>query len=186
MSASQSSGALSPEGRPDLPKGSADASGRWFVGYTKPREETRAQENLLRQGFECHLPFVRVQRRTKGMLAWRREPLFPRYLFLRPGPGAVPMDRVRSTLGMTGLVRFSGLPATIAQAVVDELKVLGEEFRQALFKPGESVRVVDGPLAGVAGIFGHAEGEARAIVLLEFLSREHHVAVPMESIRATG
>ena len=46
---------------------------------------------LLRQGFECHLPLVRTQKRSKGMLAWRLEPLFPRYLFLRPASGAASM-----------------------------------------------------------------------------------------------
>ena len=164
----------------------ATGQARWFVGYTKRREEARAQENLLRQGFECHLPLIRTQKRTKGMLAWRLEPLFPRYLFLRPASGAAPMDRVRSTLGMTGLVRFAGLPATVAQAVIEELKALGEEFRQALFKPGDSVRLADGPLAGLEGIFERADGDARAIVLLEFLSREHRVLVPMESVTAVG
>jgi transcriptional antiterminator RfaH len=168
------------------PSGCGDGQDRWFVGYTKPREEERAQENLVRQGFECHLPLMRVQKRKKGRVTWRREPLFPRYLFLRPGPGAAPMDRVRSTFGMTGLVQFDGIPATIAQAIVEDLKALGEDFRRVLFKPGECVKLVDGPLAGLAGVFERAEGEARAIVLLDFLSRRHRLAVPLESVQAAG
>jgi transcriptional antiterminator RfaH len=87
---------------------------------------------------------------------------------------------------MTGLVRFAGLPATVAPAVIEELKALGEDFRQALFKPGDSVRLADGPLAGLEGIFERADGDARAIVLLEFLSREHRMAVPMECVQAAS
>lgn len=186
MSPIRPAGARALEDSLESADGGVDRQGRWFVGYTKPREEARARENLLRQGFECHLPLIHSQKRVNGTLAWRREPLFPRYLFLRPTSGSAPMDRVRSTLGMMGLVQFAGLPATVAQSVIAELKSFGEEFRQALFESGDSVMLVDGPLAGLEGIFERADGDARAIVLLEFLSRKHRVAVPMESVTATG
>jgi transcriptional antiterminator RfaH len=158
----------------------------WYVGYTKPRAEGRALENLLRQGFECHLPTIRVQKRSKGELAWRREPLFPRYLFLKPGPDSAPLERVRSTFGMAGLVRFAGMPARVGEALIEELKRLGEGIRDALFHPGDLVRLADGPLSGLTGIFERDDGEARAIVLLEFLSREQRVAVPLADIEAAG
>ena len=55
----------------------------WFAVYTKPRQEHIALLNLERQSFECFLPMAEnpYQRRSTKNAA-RREPLFPRYLFL--------------------------------------------------------------------------------------------------------
>ena len=153
-------------------------SGRWFVGFTKPRQEARAAENLRHQGFDCQLPVIRIPRRIGGDVLWQAEAMFPRYLFLRPALGAAPLGRVRSTFGMNGLVRFAGLPATVADAVVEQLVAFGETHRETLFAAGESLRFVQGPLVGMESVFERAEGEARAIVLLEFLQREVRVTVP--------
>lgn len=156
--------------------------GHWFVGFTKPRQERRTEENLRRQGFDCHLPLIRVQRRGRHELVWLEEAMFPRYVFLRPAIGAAPLDRVRSTFGMSGLVRFAGLPATVAAAVVEQLLLLDSAHREDLFEPGEAVRFVEGPLAGLEGVFERAAGEERAIVLLEFLAREQRVTVPTRQL----
>lgn len=107
----------------------------WFVGYTKPREERRAVENLRRQGFDCHLPLVQVPRRVRGEVLWELQAMFPRYLFLKPAAESAPLERVRSTFGMTGLVRFAGLPATVADCAVMGLLNLGEVRREDLFQP---------------------------------------------------
>jgi len=153
-------------------------SDAWFVGFTKPRQETRALENLQRQGFECRLPVIRTQRRVRRELVWRQEAMFPRYLFLRPAAGGAPLERVRSTYGMSGLVRFAGLPATLPEGLLAELLAYGEERTQALFAPGAAVRFLEGPLVGLEGVFECADGEERAVVLLEFLQRVQRVMVP--------
>jgi transcriptional antiterminator RfaH len=154
----------------------------WYVGYTKPRQEGRAAENLLRQGFECRVPVIRAQRRVRRDVVWQEEAMFPRYLFLRPAPCGAPLERVRSTLGMSGLVRFSGVPATVPHDVVEHLVLLGTERREAFFRAGEAVRLVDGPLAGLEAVFECPEGEERAIVLLEFLQRTQRVTVPVRAL----
>lgn len=173
---------LSPEA------GATDISGpsaleRWFVGYTKPRQELRALENLARQGFDCQLPLIQVQRRRRERLSWEQEAMFPRYLFIRPRADGGALERVRSTFGMCGLVRFGGLPAQVADRVVSELLWVGERIREAFFQPGDAVRLTEGPLAGLEGVFQCTDGEGRAIVLLEFLQREQRVAVPATALR---
>lgn len=160
----------------------AYSTGAWFVGYTKPRQESRALENLQRQGFECRLPMIRTQRRVRRELVWRQEAMFSRYLFLRPAAGGAPLERVRSTCGMSGLVRFAGLPATLPDGLLAELTAYGEERAQALFAPGAAVRFLEGPLIGLEGVFERADGEDRAVVLLEFLQRGQRVRVPTRSL----
>jgi transcriptional antiterminator RfaH len=155
---------------------------RWFVGYTKPRQEDRAADNLRRQGFDCCIPGIRTQRRVRSEIIWRDEAMFPRYLFLRPTPGGAPLDRVRSTFGMNGLVRFAGLPATVANEIVGQLVAMGTERREALFQPGQPLRFIEGPLAGLEAVFERADGEGRAIVLMEFLQRSQRVTVPARAL----
>lgn len=150
----------------------------WYVGLTKPRQERRAIENLRRQGFECEMPLFRVQLLVRGDVVWKREAMFPRYVFLRPERGAAPLDRVRSTLGMTGLVRFSGAPAAVADTVVSRLVGLADVRSENLFKSGDMVRFVEGPLAGLEGVIALADGEHRSIVLVEFLRKQLSVTVP--------
>lgn len=157
---------------------------RWFVGFTKPRQERRAAENLTRQGFDCRIPLIRVRRRIRREVLWQEEPMFPRYLFLRPATSAAPLECVRSTLGMSGLVRFAGLPATVTDGVVSKLLGMGNAHREDLFTAGEIVRFVEGPLAGLEGVFERADGDARSIVLLEFLQRQQRVAVSSQMLEA--
>ena len=160
----------------------AIAASRWYLGYTKPRQEERAADNLQRQGFECRMPVIRMQRRQRRDVVWREEAMFPRYLFLRPASGGAPLDRVRSTFGMSGLVRFAGLPATVGDGVVEGLVVLGTGHREALFQPGQAVRLLEGPLAGLEAVFERLDGDERAIVLLEFLQRSQRVTVPASAL----
>src|SRR3546814_8086524 len=49
------------------------------------------------------------------------EPMFPRYLFLRPARPTQSLSSVRSTTGVSRLVMFGNQPATIRQALIDEI-----------------------------------------------------------------
>lgn len=160
----------------------AGDSCRWFVGYTKPRQEARAIENLRRQGFDCHAPLMRVQRRIRREVRWLSEPMFPRYVFLRPTSSGQGLDRVRSTLGMADLVRFAGTPAAVANSVVNGLLALGEGREIRLFSTGDAVRFVDGTLAGLQGAIERMDGDERVVVLIEFLRREQRLTVPASQV----
>jgi transcriptional antiterminator RfaH len=89
-------------------------SNRYLV-HTKIRQESVAQENLERQGFECFLPQIHVEKLRKGQLRVVREALFPRYLFIRleTGIDAQSWGPIRSTLGVSRLVTFGQTPAKV-------------------------------------------------------------------------
>jgi len=46
-----------------------------------------------------------------------------------------------------------------------------------LFCAGESIRLVEGPLAGMEGVFNEEDGEKRVIVLLELLGKANKIKV---------
>lgn len=163
----------------------------WYCVHTKARAEAQALEHLQRQGFECLLP--RLQRTTlrNGRRHTRVEALFPRYLFLRADAQTTSLAPVRSTKGAVGLVRTAGLPATVPDEFIERLRADANAeglitLPERRLLPGECVAVTAGPLAGLQGIYTQAQGEQRALVLLEILGGVHCVALPnhvLEPIR---
>ena len=90
---------------------------------------------------------------------------------------------MRSTRGVVGLVRFGGQPAVVADEVMDALlqredsdSSLHQDDRP-LFCEGEAVKLVEGPLAGMEGVFVQEDGEKRVVVLLEMLGKANKIRV---------
>ena len=155
----------------------------WLLAYTKPRSEKVAEEYLLRQGFECALPRISVQKRRRGKWLWVDEPLFPRYVFV----GAHPEQSwapVRSTLGVASLVRFGSQFATVPASLIGDLLSAGVEGpeRQLRFKQGQKVHITGESFSSISGIFEMQEGEDRARVLIDLLGRPTIVQVPLAQL----
>jgi len=160
-----------------------ETTGCWLAVYCKPRQELVAQENLERQGFHTYLPRIQLKRRRRGKWINVIEVLFPRYLFIRVDPTKNSIAPVRSTRGVVGLVRFGSQPAMIADEVMEALSRHENAESglhpcgQPVFTEGELIRLVEGPFAGMEGIFSQENSEERVIVLLELLGRTSRVAV---------
>lgn len=164
---------------------------RWYLVHTKPRQEKCAVENLERQGYQCYLPTLPTEKLRQGSLTVSDEPLFPRYLFIRLGSGesAKSWAPVRSTRGVSRLVSFGSEPARIDDSLVELLQkreASPEAEPLRLFKPGEGVRLNDGPFAGIEGVYQMADGEHRVIVLIELLSKQVQVRVAPAGLRRVG
>jgi len=160
----------------------------WYLVHTKPRQEKCALENLERQGYACYLPTLLVEKLHKERLTVIEEPLFPRYLFIRLGHevSAKSWAPIRSTRGVCRLVSFGVEPAKVDDSLIDHLKdqaARTQSAPQPLFTPGERVRLTDAPFAGVEGLFQMIDGEQRAMVLIELLSRQVRVPAAPASLR---
>jgi len=163
----------------------------WYLVHTKPRQEKCALENLQRQGYPCYLPTLPSEKLRQGNLTLADEPLFPRYLFIRLGQDDTAQSwmPIRSTKGVSRLVRFGVEPAKVADGLIELLRAQeaaaqGEPVR--LFKPGQWVRLGEAPFAGLEGIYQMAEGERRVMVLIEILGKQVRVPVAPCSLRKAG
>ena len=156
----------------------------WYLVQSKPRNEMRALENLVRQGYETYLPLMEVERLQRGKLLKKMEPLFPRYLFLHLEEGNDNWGPIRSTMGVAGLVRFGQAYAVVSDDVLEAVRVRTQDVKKALFTPGDSIRVVSGPLLGLEGVFDITDGEQRSFVLLEFMQKQQRVSVSTADLRA--
>lgn len=163
----------------------------WYLIYTKPRQEKCALENLERQGYRCYLPLLPKETIRRGALALSDEPLFPRYLFINLAQDfmAKSWSPIRSTKGVSRLVRFGAEPAKVDDALVDllranEASLLEEPVR--LFTPGERVRFTEGPFAGIEGVYQMTDGDRRVMVLIELMSKPVPVQVAPGGLRRVG
>ena len=145
--------------------------------------------NLNRQGFECYMPMLKMEKMRRHKATLVEEPMFPRYLFIRldtsgSGPSWSP---IRSTLGVTQLVRFGGQPAVVDSKLIELLRTreqVGQPER--LFKAGEKVVVANGPFAGIEAIFKTADAESRSMILLDMLSKPVAMRIETASLRRAG
>ena len=157
----------------------------WYLVQSKPRNEARALENLVRQGYETYLPLMEVERLQRGKLLKKMEPLFPRYLFLHLEEGNDNWGPIRSTIGVAGLVRFGQAYAVVSDEVLEAVRERTQDIKKALFESGDGIRVVSGPLLGLEGVFEITDGEQRSFVLLEFMQKQQRVSVSTADLRAS-
>jgi transcriptional antiterminator RfaH len=148
----------------------------WYVAYTKPRGEMIAQENLLRQNYLVKLPLVRKVVRRKISL----EPLFPRYLFFSTLSDRQAISSVRSTVGVTSIVRFGTNLAVLSDQQCQTIMAYAQAQQAgglvALLDvqgvhPGQRVVVNAGAFEGLEGLVSLVAKD-RVMVLMSLLGKE--------------
>ncbi len=163
----------------------------WHLIYTKPRQEACALQNLQAQGYACFLPLMPTEKIRRSTLVVADEPLFPRYLFIHLGHGisAKSWAPIRSTKGVSRLVCFGNEPARIDERLIEFLRAQASSDHVSpilLFQPGERVRLTEGAFAGIEGVYQMTDGDRRALVLIQLLSRPVSLRVAPASLRKAG
>lgn len=158
----------------------------WYVIHTKPRQEQRALFNLEQQGYECYLPMLAVEKLRQGGVSVAEEPLFSRYLFVRLDTSSGKnWGAIRFTKGVSRLVTFGMEPAKMDERLIEMLRAQENVLSQPqrLFVSGGRVSVTDGPFAGIEAIYQMSNGENRAMVLIELMSKPVKLEISPASLR---
>lgn len=161
----------------------------WYLVHTKPRQEDIALANLERQGYECYLPQMRIERVRRRKAEIATEPMFPRYLFIRldSSDQGISWSPIRSTLGVSQLVHFGAQAAKVDDTLVDLLRQRERALpTEAMFHHGDSVVIADGPFAGIEAIYQTVDAERRAFILLEILAKPVSMHIDAGRLRKAG
>ena len=156
-------------------------TGDWYLVQCKPRQDERAEENLLRQGYECSRPACRRERLLRGQLQYVQESLFPGYLFIHMPQGAN-WAPLRSTRGVARIVAFGGRPLAVSCELVAQLQNRAENHVITTLNPGDKVTILDQGFAGIESIFMTMDGEERVILLINLMNRQQQISLPLASI----
>jgi len=159
----------------------------WYLIYTKPRSEQKAVTHLDEQGFKTYLPRCRIQKMRKSRRIAVTEALFPNYLFIRLDDKLDNWAPIRSTPGVSKLVRFGQMPARVPDIFIDSLKANDDEnglqeIASPSFKHGDKVRLLDGPMAGLEAIYQTAKGSDRAMIMLSVLGNLTRVELKSDGL----
>lgn len=162
----------------------------WYLVFSKPRQERLACEQLRQQGYEVYLPLYKKLKRTAQGPQTLLEPMFPRYLFVRPTNAGQGLARIRSTRGVSALVRFGLEPATVPASLIETIESMESARNEAnlleisALQVGQRVKLENVAMAQVEGLV-QAVSSKRVQVLLEILGSpvavdvEHHQVSPL-------
>lgn len=158
----------------------------WYAVNAKSHQERLAELNLQRLGVETFCPLLRQRRVIRRRQQISIAPLFPGYLFARFRLE----DQYRTVLyarGVRNIVAFGSIPASVDEDMIAALQSRLQSgyvtVPTSTFRPGQVVRIQEGPLHGLEAIFEREmPGYQRAVLLLRALSYQARVVVDMAHI----
>jgi transcriptional antiterminator RfaH len=150
-----------------------DGTLRWYVVFAQPHREAIAAAHLKNQGFRTFLPLCMKTVRHARQFRTRAAAFFPRYLFVELAIGRDRWRSVNGTVGVASLVMEGERPRPVRPGVV-ELLMAATDASGIIpigpgLRPGDSVRIVTGPFAGIVGELAAIDGAGRVKVLLELM-----------------
>lgn len=158
----------------------------WYVVQCRANQNFRAQENLENQGFTCFQPQLRVEKLRAGRRVQRTEPLFPGYLFIQLHKEGQSWHSIRSTRGVQKLVAFGDYPMTMPDEVIEELRINTDVANNEtpIIRPGDRLRIENGPFANFEAVFERFDGQERVVVLLGMLHKQHALTLALKDVAA--
>lgn len=162
--------------------------GSWFAIQVKNRKETLTSNLLAYKGYTVFMPLKRRQVCSRTTQNCPRQSLLPGYIFLRYD------SNIHShILGTPGVIRIVGTGQSPVPVPYDEIQRLltvehsGLPVEECTYlHAGQSVLVVEGPLAGVEGILKAVRNRNHLVVAVHLLRRSVCVELPSSSVVSYG
>lgn len=153
----------------------------WYTLYTKPNSEYRVEAALRERGIETYLPEIRFNNNQKKEV---KKPFFPCYLFIKVNLETVGYSKWQWLPGLRNIVESGGLPIALSETTIDQIRekinkirLYGNQLPKS-FKPGENVRITEGPLRNMIAVFdGPTTPSQRVQVLLTILGSVKKVKI---------
>jgi len=145
----------------------------WCAVHTRYQHEGLVDTLLTQKGFETFLPTYKKVHRWKDRKKEITHALFPGYLFVADAQAE--RLRIVTTPGVSAMVSIAGVPVTIPDAEVANIRrAVLDPFAvepHPLIQDGDFVRIVGGPFEGMEGILVRKSGSTRLVVSIELLGR---------------
>jgi hypothetical protein len=150
---------------------SGDESRRWWVVYTKARQEKSLSREMWISQIPFYLPLVKKTSMVRGRRRNSFVPLFPGYLFLF----AAEAERIRclTTNRVSRMLDVSD-PAQLIFDLKQLSRLIASDAPLTLERrlaPGDRVRVKQGSLLGLEGTVLTRRGVTRLLVRVNFLQQ---------------
>ena len=184
------------EGGEALTETGGYTSAAWYAIWTRSHCERLVAEQLASKGIPPFLPEMRVRSRRRGAPTIVQAPMFPGYLFVHQAMNKdcyVEMLKARGIVRILedGWTRLTPIPDADMSAIQRIVDADVPAFVHPHLTQGARVAIVDGPLAGIEGVFVRGEASRGYLVIsIDLLGRSVAVeidgdaVVPVSSRRA--
>lgn len=162
----------------------------WYAIWTQSHFERTVAEQVSARRFQCFLPEMNVWTKRPGTPAHiTRTPMFPGYFFVRHAMDKTSYIEILKVRGIVriledGWKRLTPIPDTEIDALQQLVDANLPIFPHHHLRHGDRVRVVDGPMTDLEGIFVQDRpNKGRLVLSIDLLGRS--VAVEMDSASVT-
>ena len=158
----------------------------WYLAQLKPNALRIAEQNLRRQGFEVFMPRLQETVR-KAQFKTRLAPLFPGYVFVGTPADSNTASAIRSTRGITQLVKSGDRVVPLPTHIIEELQrrcdADGMYTPEPQLVSGDAVEITGGAFAQYFGTVHELPSEPRVWVLLDVMGRSALTLLRTHDIR---
>jgi transcription antitermination factor NusG len=173
----------------DMPSAVAtDSSAAWYAIWTRSHCERLVAQQLLAKGFQPFLPEMAVRARKAETTPIVQRPMFPGYLFLKHSMekrSYIEILKARGVVrilegGWNRLTTIADEEMTAIERVIDSgASIMSHPY----FQQGDHVRVIEGPLAGVQGLFVRdKKNRGRLVVSVKLLQTSVAIEVDCDFV----
>lgn len=159
----------------------------WYLVNSKTHSEKIAESSLVHLGVEVFCPLLKqekiIRRRRQTVIA----PLFPGYIFARFDPKHQ-YRAVHYATGVRQVVTFGSVLAKVEEELIEAIKDRMERGYVTVqaatpFKPGQKVRIQDGPFQGLEAVFEcEMSDRQRVALLLKAVAYQARVVVRADQV----
>lgn len=168
---------------------------RWFVIHTYSGYENKVRTNLEHRIasmdmenkiFQVVIPTEDVMEIKAGKKVVSQKKVFPGYILVHMELNDDSWYVVRNTPGVTGFVGSNAKPAALSEEEVDKILhrvVSGKPKPTTEFSEGQTVKVINGPLADFTGTISELNmDQSKMKVLVSIFGRETPVELAFSQV----
>lgn len=152
---------------------------QWLVAYVQPCLEKKTAARLRRMGIECYLPVQTELHRWSDRLKRVDRIVIPMMLFLHVTPQERHLPLTLHAVSRYLVLRGESTPAVIPDEQMNRFRFMLDYSPEAVeicstpLAPGDQIRVIKGPLAGLEGELVMIGGRSKVAVRLSMLGCAH-------------
>lgn len=164
---------------------------QWLVAYVQSCLEKKTAQRLAAMGIECYLPVLSEIRQWSDRRKRVDCLVIPMMIFVHVTPQERPLPLSLQAVSRYMVLRGESTPAVIPDEQMDRFRFMLDyspeavEMCSAPLAPGDAVKVIKGPLAGLEGELITVNGKSKVAVRLDMLGCAH-VDVPIGFVEKKG
>lgn len=147
----------------------------WLAAYVRLYHEKKTCDRLRNMGIECYLPIQEEMHQWSDRRKKVERIVIPMIIFVHVSAEEQAEPLSLSSVSRYMVLRGEGAPAVIPDKQMEQFRFMLDYSEEAVelcttpLAPGEKVKVIKGPLAGLEGELVTVNGRSKVAVRLDML-----------------